>query len=361
MKIGKFLFIIMMLLGTLFASENFTKKATISPQLVQKGEQKMWCSVCGMNLKMFYKTSHTAKTKEGIHQYCSIHCLVADMQKHQIDKNSIQVVDAKTQRLISAQKAYYVVGSRIKGTMSKMSKIAFGSKEDAKEFMKKYGGKIVSFDQALKLAQEALKKDMTMIGMKKSKKIYPMGKKIYEKKCHSFHIDFSKYKALNIFKADIKKQCPDLQEKPLQALTLYLWDVKKVHKTDKNLAEITVTKDEKCPVCGMFIYKYPKWAAQIYYGKTHLSFDGVKDMMKYYFSHQKGITQMLVRDYYTQKTLDAKKAFFVLGSAVYGPMGNELIPFGTKQAAKTFSMDHQGKKIVSFDQITLKMVQALDE
>ena len=34
----------------------------------------------------------------------------------------------------------------------------------------------------------------------------------------------------------------------------------------------------------MFVYKYPRWVAQIHIdNKTHLSFDGVKDMMKYYF------------------------------------------------------------------------------
>ena len=361
MKIKKFLLMIMVFLGSLFASDGFTKKATIPPQLVQQGKEKMWCNVCGMNLKMFYKTSHAAKTKEGMHQYCSIHCLVADMQKNKIDKDSVQVVDAQTQKLIPAVTAYYVVGSKIKGTMSKVSKIAFGSKKDAQSFVQQYGGEIVSFDKALSLAKEALTKDMKMISMKKQKKIYPMGKKIYEKKCHKFDVDFSKYKSINELKADIKAKCSHLPEKPLQAMSLYLWDVKRTNATTQNLPEIIVTKEDKCPVCGMFVYKYPKWAAQIFYGDKHLSFDGVKDLMKYYFKHKDGADVILVRDYYTQKTIDAKKAFYVVGSTVYGPMGNELIPFASKEAAKTFYMDHQGKKILSFDEITPEIVKALDE
>ena len=32
----------------------FSKKADGQPILVQEGSHKMWCSVCGMNLKMFY-------------------------------------------------------------------------------------------------------------------------------------------------------------------------------------------------------------------------------------------------------------------------------------------------------------------
>jgi nitrous oxide reductase accessory protein NosL len=41
-------------------------------------------------------------------------------------------------------------------------------------------------------------------------------------------------------------------------------------------------------------------------------------------------------------------------------MGNELIPFKTKEAAENFMRDHQGEAIVRFDQITPRMVMALD-
>ncbi len=35
----------------------------------------------------------------------------------------------------------------------------------------------------------------------------------------------------------------------------------------------------------MFVYKYPKWITQIVYKDgNRLSFDGVKDMMKFYFN-----------------------------------------------------------------------------
>ena len=47
---------------------------------------------------------------------------------------------------------------------------------------------------------------------------------------------------------------------------------------------IEVPEDAKCPVCGMFVSKYPKWVAQI---KIKMDiyhyFDGVKDMMKFLF------------------------------------------------------------------------------
>lgn len=349
---------------TLSHAVGFDKKASVEPILVQDGPKKEWCPVCGMNLKMFYKTSHTSKIQHNKNrQYCSMRCLSVDMQEYHIDTNDIKVVDAATQKLISAKEAFYVLGSDIKGTMSKVSKIAFGKKEDAENFSMENGGEIVDFPTALRSAQESLKKDIEMIQAKKDKKIYPMGKKIFEKRCKK-DIDINSYLQINELKAGLKnkKECGELKENELQALSLYLWEVKRF-KDDKNAAidAIKVTKDEKCPVCGMFVYKFPKWAAQIFYKETHLSFDGVKDMMKYYFDHKDGISKILVTDYYSQKAIDATKAYFVFGSDIYGPMGAEPIPFASKDQANTFYMDHKGTKVSEFKDITKTEIYKLDE
>jgi len=54
-------------------ANQFIKMATIEPRLIQDGKEKHWCPICGMKLKMFYKTSHTSKLKNGTkRQYCSI-------------------------------------------------------------------------------------------------------------------------------------------------------------------------------------------------------------------------------------------------------------------------------------------------
>ena len=124
----------------------------------------------------------------------------------------------------------------------------------------------------------------------------------------------------------------------------------------------------------MFVYKYPKWAAQIFYKhgnhEHHLSFDGVKDMMKFYFNNKKwgkydyakrkNITKILVTDYYKQYAIDARIAYFVIGSNIYGPMGNELIPFSTLQEAKNFKNDHKGTKILKFSEIKENLPYKLD-
>jgi hypothetical protein len=92
--------------------------------------------------------------------------------------------------------------------------------------------------------------------------------------------------------------------------------------------------------------------------------------MKFYFEPAKWgydasikdhIKKMVVRDYYTLKPVWAKAAWYVVGSDVYGPMGNELIPFASKEAAENFMKDHHGKKVLRFDEISEALVYKLDE
>lgn len=351
------------LLFSNLSASSFTKTATLKPELLQNGSQKEWCPVCGMKIEDFYKTSHASKTHNHKNrQYCSIRCLVVDMKEYDIKIDDIKVVDASTQKFIDAKSAFYVVDSDVAGTMSKVSKLAFASRETAEDFNMEHGGKIVDFKSALKMANESLKSDIEMLESKKNRQVYPMGEKIFNKSCKK-EIDINGYLQINELKSAIKdkKLCGELKESELQPLSLYLWEVKRFGDLKSVNGAIKVTKDEKCPICGMFVYKYPKWVAQIFYKDSHLSFDGVKDMMKYYFSHKDGITKILVTDYYSQKSIDATKAYFVIGSDIYGPMGDELIPFDAQNSAKSFSADHKGLKIISFGGIKKEEIQKLDK
>jgi nitrous oxide reductase accessory protein NosL len=128
-----------------------------------------------------------------------------------------------------------------------------------------------------------------------------------------------------------------------------------------------LNEKSRCPVCGMFVEKYPQWLAQINMSNGHAEFfDGVKDMLAYYFSPgQYGaaagdtVEEVFVKDYYKQEWIDGRKAVYVLGSDVYGPMGHELIPFSDRAAAENFLKDHHGKKIFSFAEITPEIIESL--
>ncbi|MEN4052266.1 MULTISPECIES: nitrous oxide reductase accessory protein NosL [Sulfurimonas] len=128
---------------------------SVSPQeatIVQKGKES--CPVCGMNLPMFYKTNHAANVDGKEKQYCSLHCLVDDKEHNHADTKDIKVVDVTSLKFIDATKAYYVVGSKKKGTMSMISKYAFKNLEDAAKFAKENGGTVMDFNAAYNEAKK---------------------------------------------------------------------------------------------------------------------------------------------------------------------------------------------------------------
>jgi len=119
----------------------------------------------------------------------------------------------------------------------------------------------------------------------------------------------------------------------------------------------------------MFVYKYPDWVGEIIFKDDSVFFfDGAKDLFKYYFNLKKynpkkiqaDIDSMYVTEYYDLKLINARDAFYVIGSDVYGPMGNELIPFANEPDAREFMKDHKGKKILKFDSITPRAIKSLD-
>jgi copper chaperone NosL len=124
-----------------------------------------------------------------------------------------------------------------------------------------------------------------------------------------------------------------------------------------------------CPVCGMVVSKYPAWIGTVVYKDGHAHhFDGAKDLFKYLFDvsrYAKGhraqdIARIGVTDYYAVKRIDAKLAWFVIGSDVLGPMGRELIPLASLADAEEYLRDHQGKRILRFDEVTRAVIAQLD-
>jgi nitrous oxide reductase accessory protein NosL len=134
------------------------------------------------------------------------------------------------------------------------------------------------------------------------------------------------------------------------------------------VAPVAQAKD-KCPVCGMFVSKYPDWVGSITFkDSSTVFFDGAKDLFTYYLNmpkyaparNQASITAITVNDYYTLKPADAKLAHYVLGSDVYGPMGKELVPFGKLADAYAFQKDHKGKMVLRFTDVTPRVLKSLE-
>ncbi|MGZ5059072.1 MAG: nitrous oxide reductase accessory protein NosL [Methylobacter sp.] len=152
-------------------------------------------------------------------------------------------------------------------------------------------------------------------------------------------------------------------------IILWLFLLFSVNLSFADEPEITIKKSDRCPVCGMFVYKYPKWVAQIMFKDgTYYFYDGAKDMFKHIFDTTKytpgktakNIKDIYVTDYYEVELIDAKSAFYVLGSDVLGPMGHELLPFKDQESAQEFLEDHKGKSIIRFQDVTPAVIESLD-
>ena len=330
--------------------------------LVKTDSSKEFCNVCAMHLVKYYKTSFAVEYKNGHkEQYCSFHCFAEVHKNYSTKMKTIQVVDTNSLKLIDAKKASYIVGSSKEGTMSPVSIYAFSSKDEASKFKSEFTGELKTFDEALKIANENLAKDNEILDEKRA----PMakkGKKIFETMC-----DTSKAKEFNTI-GEAKQYlidnsvCKNLDNQMLQAVSIYLYDP--ILAVDKSKM-MSVPQDAKCPVCGMFTSKFPKWVANIKTNDGHSHyFDGVKDMMKFYFEPTKynhnhsnsDISEINVTDYYTLESIDGKKAFYVLGSNIYGPMGKELIPFKSEEDANKFKDEHFGEKVLRFEDLSKEIL-----
>lgn len=127
--------------------------------------------------------------------------------------------------------------------------------------------------------------------------------------------------------------------------------------------------DDTCPVCGMFVAKYPEWIGTVLYKEGHAHhFDGAKDLFKYLLDMPRwapdhlasDIRSIGVTDYYSLDRIDARSAWYVTGSDVLGPMGHELVATATKEDAEEFMLDHKGKRILRFNDVGQTLLLELD-
>ncbi|MHC4384490.1 MAG: nitrous oxide reductase accessory protein NosL [Planctomycetota bacterium] len=127
-------------------------------------------------------------------------------------------------------------------------------------------------------------------------------------------------------------------------------------------------ENDRCPVCGMLVAPYPDWTAQVRHGDgTTVFFDGCKDLFKYLLMFEiyaprqdrRDVAAVFVTNYYDGEVITAHTAFFVAGSDVSGPMGAELVPHRSIEAAEDFLEDHDGRRILRFDEIDESLIREM--
>jgi hypothetical protein len=129
------------------------------------------CKYCGMDRQKFAHSRMLIDYTDGSALgTCSIHCAAIDLSQS-LDKTpkSLQVGDFGSKSLIDAEKAYWVIGGKKDGVMTKRAKWAFAKEGDARQFMKENEGKLANFDDAMKATYEDMYADTKMIRERRAK------------------------------------------------------------------------------------------------------------------------------------------------------------------------------------------------
>jgi nitrous oxide reductase accessory protein NosL len=135
-------------------------------------KQSPGCKYCGMDRQKFSQSRMHLVYDDGTTVgTCSLHCMALELAVT-IDKTptALQVADYASKKLIDAEKAVWVIGGNKPGVMTREPKWAFENKADAEKFIKESGGKLASFDEAIKLSYEDMYLDAKMIREKRKMK-----------------------------------------------------------------------------------------------------------------------------------------------------------------------------------------------
>jgi nitrous oxide reductase accessory protein NosL len=118
------------------------------------------CEICGMDRTVFAKSRMFIEFADGTTAgVCSLHCAAEELKRNKEKQvASLKVADYTTSSLIDARTAVWVIGGSRQGVMTSLAKWAFATEEGAKKFVTDNGGKLSSFDEAMKAAREEVDK-----------------------------------------------------------------------------------------------------------------------------------------------------------------------------------------------------------
>ncbi len=155
----------------------FIPKTPPDPNPLENELQKYpKCPYCGMDRTQWHHSRHLVHYEDDlVDGTCSIHCAALSLSLN-MDRGPKAIYAAdygsreKIKPLVNVDQATYLIGSKIKGTMTARSKIAFASEDAAKRVRREQGGKLGSFDAALAAAHEDMAKDTAMIRKRRAER-----------------------------------------------------------------------------------------------------------------------------------------------------------------------------------------------
>jgi copper chaperone NosL len=148
----------------------FLPKKAPDPKAAENDIEKYpKCPYCGMDRKMFHHSRMLVHFIDDLADgTCSIHCAAISLSLN-VDREpkGIYVGDnaaaGEIKPLVEVDKATFLIGSSIKGVMTKRSKVAYGNEGAAKASQAANGGELGDFDKALLAAYSDMAQDVSMI------------------------------------------------------------------------------------------------------------------------------------------------------------------------------------------------------
>jgi nitrous oxide reductase accessory protein NosL len=123
------------------------------------------CPYCGMDRAQWHHSRHLVHYDDDlVDGTCSIHCLAISLALN-LDRGPKGIYAAdfgsgeEIKPLVPVDDATYLIGSKLKGTMSRRSKMAFASQETATAARGEQGGDLAGFDDALRAAYAGMADD----------------------------------------------------------------------------------------------------------------------------------------------------------------------------------------------------------
>jgi nitrous oxide reductase accessory protein NosL len=135
--------------------------------------------------------------------------------------------------------------------------------------------------------------------------------------------------------------------------------------------EMNYDKNTDCFIRHLKVYKNQKWVAKIELkdGKN-LFFSSPKSMFEVYhrpgkwsnlnIKEEDDFKNIIVTDFNTLEPINAKGAFFVYGSSVTSPAGDDLPAFDSYKAATEFSKKYHGSRVLNFQEVSNGLIRLLN-
>lgn len=127
------------------------------------------CPYCGMDRTQWHHSRHLIHYDDDlVDATCSLRCASVSLSLN-IDRGpkAIYAADfgspAEIKPLVEVDRATYLIGSELPGTMSRTSKMAFASEDAARAARREQGGEVGDFDQALRQSYLDQAEDTVMI------------------------------------------------------------------------------------------------------------------------------------------------------------------------------------------------------